>query len=141
MGQSAPMRILKRWRYVGVYGPEMMLCAGIARVGGVPQCFWAVSDRERRLLHERTRRRLGAVALPDGAVRVRDGGVAIDLLLAPAGEAIAVRSRHGGGEIRTRKAPVTARGTVGLDGRFDRRRRPRPRRRLLRIPRARDRLD
>src|SRR5512133_2060061 len=111
------MRILKRWRYVGVYGPGVMLCAGIVRVGGVPQCFWAVWDRERRVLRKRTRRRLGTVALREGAVRVRDGGVAIDLALAPAGEAIAVQSRHGAGEIRTRKAPVTARGTVVLDGR------------------------
>jgi hypothetical protein len=117
MGQSEPMRILKRWRYVGLYGPDVMLCAGIVRVGGVPQCFWAVWDRERRVLRERTRRRLGTVALPEGAVRVRDGGVAIDLALAPAGEAIAVQSLHGGGRIRTRKAPVTARGTVVLDGR------------------------
>jgi Protein of unknown function (DUF2804) len=117
MGQSEPMRIPKRWRYVGVYGPEVMLCAGIVRVGGVPQCFWAVWDRERRVLRERTRRRLGTVALPEGAVRVRDGGVAIDLTLAPAGEAIAVQSLHGGGRISTRKAPATARGTVVLDGR------------------------
>ena len=35
-------RPLKRWRYVGVYGPEVMLCAGVARVAGVPQAFWAV---------------------------------------------------------------------------------------------------
>ena len=26
-------RMLKRWRYVGLYGPEIMLCAGSARVG------------------------------------------------------------------------------------------------------------
>ena len=25
-------RPLKRWRYVGVYGPELMLCVGSARV-------------------------------------------------------------------------------------------------------------
>src|SRR3954453_858411 len=85
MGQSEPMRILKRWRYVGVWGPDLMLCAGIVRVGGVPQCFWAVWDRERGVLREPTRMRLGTVALPDGAVRVRDAGVAIDLALAPAG--------------------------------------------------------
>jgi uncharacterized protein DUF2804 len=117
MGQSEPMRILKRWRYVGVWEPRLMLCAGIARVGGVPQCFWAVWDRERGVLRERTRRRLGAVALSDGGVRVRDGGVTIDLRLAPSGEAIAVRSRHGGAEIFTRKLPVGARGSVRVDGR------------------------
>jgi hypothetical protein len=91
-----------------------MLCAGVVRVGGVPQSFWAVWDREARVLRERTRTRLGAVALPDGAVRVRDEGVAIDLALAPAGEPVAVTSDHDGGEIRTRKSPVTARGSVVL---------------------------
>jgi hypothetical protein len=112
------MRILKRWRYVGVWGAHLMLCAGIARVGGVPQSFWAVWDRDRGVLRERTRMRLGAVALPDGFVRVRDDGVAIDLELVPAGEPVAVRSVHdGGGEILTRKAPVLARGSVVLDGR------------------------
>src|SRR3954447_24370327 len=84
-----------------------MLCAGIVRVGGVPQCFWAVWDRSRGVLRERTRMRLGAVALPDGAVRVRDGGVAVDLALAPAGAPLAVTSTHGGAEVRTRKAPVS----------------------------------
>jgi hypothetical protein len=117
MGQSEPMRILKRWRYVGVWGPDLMLCAGIVRVGGVPQCFWAVWDRERGVLRERTRMRLGAVALGDGAVRVRDGGVAIDLALAPGGTPVAVTSTHGGAEIRTRKAPMVARGSVTVDGR------------------------
>ena len=29
-------RPLKRWRYVGVYGPELMLCAGMVRVGRDP---------------------------------------------------------------------------------------------------------
>jgi hypothetical protein len=95
-----------------------MLCAGIVRVGGVPQSFWAVWERERGRLRERTRMRLGAVALPDGFARVRDDGVAIDLELVSAGAPVAVRSRQdGGGEIFTRKAPVLARGTVLLDGR------------------------
>src|SRR4051794_21483179 len=94
-----------------------MLCAGIVRVGGVPQCFWAVWDRSRGVLRERTRMRLGAVALPGGAGRGRDGGVAIDLALAPAGAPVAVTSTHGGAEVRTRKAPVVARGSVTLGGR------------------------
>jgi Protein of unknown function (DUF2804) len=117
MGQSEPMRILKRWRYVGVWGPDVMLCAGVVRVGGVPQSFWAVWDREAHVLTERTRRRLGTVALPDGAARVRDDGVAIDLVLAPAGEPVAVTSDHDGGEIHTRKTPATARGRVALGAR------------------------
>jgi Protein of unknown function (DUF2804) len=110
-------RPLKRWRYVGVYGPDVMLCAGIVRVAGVPQSFWAVWDRGAGALRGRTRMRLGTVALRDAAARVRDGGVAIDLALASAGEPVEVVSPHGGAWTWTRKAPVTARGTVVLDGR------------------------
>ena len=36
-------RPLKRWRYVGVYTPELMLCVGDARIGGIPQRWWAVA--------------------------------------------------------------------------------------------------
>ena len=54
-------RPLKRWRYVAVYRPDVMLCVGDARVAGIRQRWWAV-------------------ALPDGSllegargVRVRPG--------------------------------------------------------------------
>jgi hypothetical protein len=110
-------RPLKRWRYAGVYGPEVMLCAGIVRVAGVPQSFWAVWDRAGGVLRERTRMRLGTVALPDGVVRVRDRGVAIDLVLEGAGAPVEVTSPHGASFIWTRKRPASARGTVVLDGR------------------------
>jgi len=43
-------RPLKRWRYVGAYGPELMLCAAAGRIGVVPFAWWAVWDGER--LHE-----------------------------------------------------------------------------------------
>jgi hypothetical protein len=112
-------RPLKRWRYVGVYGTDLMLCAGTVRVAGVPQCFWAVWDRGAGVLRERTRLgpARGGVALPDGAVRVRDRGVTIDLALEDAGAPIEVTSPHGRSSIWTRKRPVLARGRVVLDGR------------------------
>jgi hypothetical protein len=88
-----------------------MLCAGVARVAGVPQAFWAVWDRQR--LWERTTLRRGHVDLPDGAARVADREVAIDLVLEPAGEPVEVISRHGGSYIWTRKqGGIRARGTV-----------------------------
>ena len=43
-------RPLKRWRYVGAYGPELMLCATSGRIGVIPFAWWAVWDGER--LHE-----------------------------------------------------------------------------------------
>jgi hypothetical protein len=109
-------RPLKRWRYVGVYGPRVMLCAGSVRVGGVPQSFWAVWDREARALHERTTFGRGGVLLPDGAARVSARGVQLELVLEPAGAPVEVVSPHGRSWIWTRKTPVRARGAVTVDG-------------------------
>ena len=72
-------RLLKRWRYVGVYGPEVMLCAGIARIGPTLQSFWAVWDREARCLHERTRPGRGGVRFARGRAVVEDEAVRLDL--------------------------------------------------------------
>jgi uncharacterized protein DUF2804 len=110
-------RPLKRWRYVGVYGPELMLCAGTVRVAGIPQAFWAVWDRDAERLWERTVLRRGRVELPDGELRVADREVSLDIVLAPAGEPVEVVSPHGASYIWTRKRPVHATGLVTLEGR------------------------
>lgn len=110
-------RPLKAWRYVGLYAEELMLCAGRVRIGGLPQAFWAVWDPQAGVLHERTTWSPRQVALPDGVVRVRARGVAVDLRLEPAGEVVDVVSPHGGSYIWTRKTPVRATGTVRAGGR------------------------
>jgi hypothetical protein len=102
-------RPLKRWRYLGLYGEELMLCAADARIAGLPQAFWAVWDRTE--LRERTLFRPGGVALADDAARFGPA----DLRLEPDGDPMAVTSRHGDSYIWTRKQPVRASGTV--DGR------------------------
>jgi hypothetical protein len=102
-------RPLKRWRYLGLYGDDVMLCAGQVRIAGLPQTFWAAWDRS--ALRERTAFRPGGVVLEDA--RARFGPV--DVALEPDGDAMAVTSRHGDSYIWTRKQPVRARGTV--DGR------------------------
>jgi hypothetical protein len=114
-------RPLKRWRYVGVYGPELMLCAGLVRIGGVPQAFWAVWDRAGARLHERTA--LGParsrVRLPDGRLRIADRNVEVDLRLDEDTDAVEVVSEHGPtrpAHIWTRKAGAQATGTVRIDG-------------------------
>jgi uncharacterized protein DUF2804 len=108
-------RPLKRWRYVGAYGPDVMLCAGVAHVAGVPQSFWAVWDRER--LWERTTLRRGRVELPDGAARVADREVSVDLVVEPDGDAVEVVSPHGASYIWTRKQPLRVTGLLTLEGR------------------------
>ena len=45
----------KRWRYVGVFCDELLICAARVQVGPLGQTFWAVWDREREQLYERTR--------------------------------------------------------------------------------------
>jgi Protein of unknown function (DUF2804) len=101
-------RPLKRWHYVGVYRPDVMLCVGDARVAGIRQRWWAV-------------------ALPDGSLfegsrgvhvdtrRVRVRGV-LDLELSrPHG--VQVVSPHGRSYVWTLKlAPVHTRGTVTVAG-------------------------
>jgi hypothetical protein len=113
-------RLLKRWRYVGVYGPELMLCAGSAHVGPARQVWWAVWDRQAERLRERTRLAFGRRAVhaeEPGILRVRDGGVEIDLTL-DEGPGVEVVSPAGGAYIWTRKqGGVAARGRVVLDGR------------------------
>ena len=111
-------RPLKRWRYVGVYGERLMLCAGVVRIGVVPQVFWAVWDRQREALRERTRlvRTRGFVTLDGPRVVVRDGDVAVDLELTP-GAGVETLSQHGPSWIWTRKeGAVRARGVVRVDG-------------------------
>lgn len=113
-------RPLKRWRYVGVYTPELMLCVGEARVGPVPQRWWAIALPEGEL-RERTTFGRGGVELggETGRVAVRADGVSIELELDES-EGVETASPVGdrGAYIWTRKqACVPVRGTVAIDGR------------------------
>jgi hypothetical protein len=109
------MRPLKRWRYVGVYTPELMLCVGDARVGPVPQRWWAVTLPD-GTLHERTTVGRGGVRLEGSRAVVETRDVRIDLELEES-EGLEIVSPHGGQMIWTRKqALVPVRGTVSLDG-------------------------
>jgi hypothetical protein len=105
-------RLRKQWRYVGVYGSELMVCVGRVRVGPVPQEFWAIWDRGERRLSERTTARPGLVELEPGRARVRDGVVEIDLELdeEPGFEVV---TPYGRGYAWTRKqGGIAARGHV-----------------------------
>jgi len=45
----------KRWRYLGAFCDELLLCAARIQVGPLGQTFWVVCDRERRQMWERTK--------------------------------------------------------------------------------------
>jgi hypothetical protein len=108
-------RPLKRWRYIGVYGPELMLCAGEARVGGLPQRWWAVALPDGRLVERTSSRRIG-LNLSTGRVLAAGRDLSIDLELDEA-DGVEVVSEDGGAYIWTRKqAGVPVRGRVAALG-------------------------
>ncbi|MEX2195448.1 MAG: DUF2804 family protein [Thermoleophilaceae bacterium] len=110
-------RPLKRWTYLGAFGPDLMLCAGDARVGPLPIRWWALAEPGRPLAERTTVVASGGVALDRRRLDVRARGVHIALELEPAGEPMEVVSPSGSSYIWTEKLPVTARGMVEVGGR------------------------
>jgi hypothetical protein len=96
-----------------------MLCAASIRVGPLRQSFWAIWDRSRGELRERTRIGRGRLALAPGALRVDERDVQVELELDEAAGAPETVARSGpGGYAWTRKqGGIGARGTVTVDGR------------------------
>jgi hypothetical protein len=74
-------RPLKAWRYVGVFGPQMMLCLAQVRVGPGRQSFWAVWDRARQRLDHWAGLGAGGLRLGTGMAQLHRPGVRIDLVL------------------------------------------------------------
>jgi hypothetical protein len=110
------VRPLKAWRYVGVYGPELMLCLGAVRIWLARQTFWAAWDRTAGRLHERTRLGRGGLQLTAGRCRLRDRDVQLELALeeeagietvCPNGASYGWTRKQGG---------IRARGTAMIDG-------------------------
>jgi hypothetical protein len=106
-------RPLKAWTWVGAFGPEVLLCAAQARVGPARVSWWAVWERERGRLHERTTRGHGGLSVTPRRVQV-DG--VLDLEVGDA-EAVEVISPHGRQYAWTRKrGGVPVRGWAVVDG-------------------------
>jgi len=109
-------RPLKRWRYVGVYTPELMLCVGEARIGPIPQRWWALTTPDGQL-RERTTFGRGGVELDGSSVRVHARAIAIEVELEES-DGVEIASPVGDAYIWTRKqACVPVRGEIEVDGR------------------------
>ena len=111
-------RVRKAWRYVGVFGEQLMACAAQVRIGPARQSFWALWLPGGRSMRERTRMlpREKELALGLGHLRIRDLGVALDIELREE-QSFEARCSHGRGEVWTGKqAGIAARGTLALDG-------------------------
>ena len=98
-------RPLKRWTYVGAYGPELMVCAASARIGVVPVAWWAIWDRAAGRLTQ------GHHSVEIDARRVAVRG-RFELAVGD-GTPVEVVSPHGSQYAWTRKRAVTVTGRVG----------------------------
>jgi hypothetical protein len=110
------LRPLKSWRYVGVFGPEVMLCAAAVRIGPARQAFWAVWDRRQARLYERTTLGGGDVELRAGGLRITASDVQVSLKLAE-NPGIETVCEAGGSYAWTRKqGGISARGRIAIAG-------------------------
>jgi hypothetical protein len=118
-------RPLKRWRWVGVFSDDLMVCAAQVRIGPGRQSFWALNAPPGGALRERTRllprtRELelahGVAGGAPGRLRIDDRGVRLELELAEEA-GFEARCPNGRSESWTRKqAGIPAHGTLSLDG-------------------------
>lgn len=104
-------RPLKRWRYLGVYTAEVMLCIGQARIGPARQRWWAVAWPDGELAQRTTIGR-GGVLIDDSHARVDSGVTHIDLRLEQPAAVETVSPAAGGYAWTAKRAPVGVAGTV-----------------------------
>jgi hypothetical protein len=110
-------RPLKHWRYVGAYGPELMVCAGDARIGPFRQRFWALATPDGRLREKTALLGSGGVRLAGPEVAIDAAGLRVRLKVDEI-EGVETLSRHGDSYIWTRKqGGVRVSGLIELDGR------------------------
>jgi hypothetical protein len=105
-------RPLKRWRWVGAFSPELMLCAAAVRVGPLPMRFFAVAEPGRPIV-DATPLWPRAVVLDGSRVSVRTRRASFEVQIEEDG---GVETLHAGGTQWTRKqAGIRARvtGVVG----------------------------
>ncbi|MEZ5078864.1 MAG: DUF2804 family protein [Solirubrobacterales bacterium] len=111
----------KRWRYVGVFDEQLMLCCARAEVGPFGQSFWILWDRDARRHEARTTLWPGSreVRLDGPRVEIESPGLRASLTL---GEGVPIEaicpSPGGRGWGWTRKrAGLPVEGTIEVPGR------------------------
>src|SRR3954464_10128412 len=74
-------RPLKRWTWVGAFGPELMLCAARVRIGVLPVGWWAGGDRAGGGGIGGRARGAGGVDVSPTHVRVRGRAVQVEFTI------------------------------------------------------------
>jgi hypothetical protein len=110
-------RPLKRWRYVGAYGVDVMACVCDVRIAGLRQRWWAIAEPGRPVV-ARTTMRAGGVTIDGSRASVAADGVRIELEVEESGGVETVHPSGRSGYVWTRKqAGVPVRGEIEVGGR------------------------
>ncbi len=109
----------KRWRYVGVFGEELMLCAARAEVGPLGQCFWVLLDRAsgRQWAHASLRPGGREVTMDGPRVEIDADGLRASLRLGQAAPIESICPGDGGWGWTRKRVGVPVEGTVEVPGR------------------------
>lgn len=112
-------QLRKRWRYVGVFAEELMLCAASAQIGPLGQSFWAVWDRDGRRADERTILRPGSreVTLAGPRLEIDSPDLRASLLLGEANPIETICPSDAAWAWTRKRAGVPVSGTVEVPGR------------------------
>ena len=112
-------QLRKRWRYVGLFADELMLCAARAEVGPLTQSFWVLWDRRARRQWAHTALRPGSreVTLEGPRLEIDGPGLRASLWLGEV-EPIETACPSGRAMAWTRKrVGMPVEGTVEVPGR------------------------
>ena len=109
----------KRWRYVGLFGEELMLCAARAEIGPLGQSFWVLWDRQGRRQDARTIPRPGSreVRIDGPSLEIDSPGLRASLTLGECAPIEAVCPSGSGWGWTRKRAGVPISGTVEVPGR------------------------
>jgi len=112
-------RLRKRWRYVGVYGEELMLCAAKAQVGPASQAFWVLWDRAsgEQLAHTAMRPGSREVRLDGPSLEIEARGLRASLRLGEVAPIETICPSGSGWGWTRKRAGVPVEGTVETPGR------------------------
>lgn len=104
----------KRWRYVGVLAPEVMLCAARAQVGPLGQSFWVAWDRRERRRYAGTSLRPGsrAVTMDGSSIEIAVRGLRASLRFGDAAPVESICPSGSGWGWTRKRAGVPVTGTI-----------------------------
>lgn len=111
MSMVRDWRLLKKWRYVGIWTKDISVYAGDAWIGPIPQEFWAVWDRKHGKFYEKTRMIPGKVKFLPGRMLVNDGSTRFDIAM-DENDGFEVVTPAGKAYTWTRKQLIPARGVA-----------------------------